>query len=112
MIDLLKYKDVIDFPNPYMMEYPPGWEDIVIDLLDKILEKNLECQILQIKEKFGQLRVYYASSHYDEIKELVKNAELLCDSTCQISGDKGALRNIGGWLIVLSDEEYEKRNTK
>jgi len=112
MINVDKYKDIIDVKYPGMIECPPGWEDIVIDLLDKILEKNLECQILQIKEKFGQLRVYYASSHYDEIKELVKNAELLCDSTCQISGDKGALRNIGGWLIVLSDEEYEKRTTK
>lgn len=66
-------------------------------------EAELELpRMLQIKEKFGTLRVYI--DHADErIMALTDMAEKLSEFTCEKCGAPGELRT-GGWLKTLCDE--------
>lgn len=59
-------------------------------------------RFIQIKEKFGVLRVYL--DHADErIVALTDTAETLSKTTCEECGAPGQLRS-GGWLKTLCDE--------
>lgn len=71
----LKRPDFLKVNHPYMADYtlyenygfeiPDGWYELITELFDEIEhvfnDKNTRCcfQPVQIKEKFGKLRVYY-----------------------------------------------------
>jgi hypothetical protein len=63
----------------------------------------------QIKEKFGQLRVYYDGGD-KKVAGMVSFAEYLSASICQNTGNRGSLCKRGSWYSTLSPEEAEKNN--
>lgn len=83
-----------------------GWKPLVRDLLAKLLELDPTIQILQVKEKFGGLRVYYVSNRdtYDAADELVAEAEALAARTCENCGKPGHTRTDRAYVITLCDE--------
>jgi hypothetical protein len=86
--------------EPCVEDVGPGWRDIVAPLIRKAAERGLK--ILQIKEKFGGLRFYYAP--FDEqFNELVAVAEERCDQTCEWCGKPGTKSGFG-WIKTLCDE--------
>lgn len=85
--------------------YPKGWESFVDPIVKKCEEKNLT--ILQIKEKYGGLRFYYAPLD-DEVDAMVDEAEKQSLHTCERCGNQGSLRD-GGWWQTLCDEHAEGR---
>lgn len=69
-------------------------------------------EIHQIKEKFGELRFYYAGGD-EQVHGMVRMAECWAAYTCETCGERGQLRH-GGWVRTLCDKheaEYQaKRN--
>jgi hypothetical protein len=65
-----------------------GWLQIIVDLDRKLAEIDPDYTIEQVKEKFGGLRYYFDADeqHYEEMLQLVKEAERLCWQTCEACG--------------------------
>ena len=91
-----------------------GWTPILIDLCDKIqnlVDANLETykdfKFLQVKEKFGGLRVY---TNFDtpEIEKLIDEAEDRCSKTCEVCGKPGHMTYRGMWAQTLCNRCYKK----
>lgn len=76
-----------------------GWrailEQLCADLENQVkADKIEEFSVVQIKEKFGGLRVYcsYEGKVNDRVRELVRNAEKMSDTTCEVCGKTGEIR--------------------
>lgn len=63
-------------------------------------------QLVQVKEKFGDLR-YYADYVHDDLTPLINLAERMCRYTCEHCGTPGHKRENIGWLRVLCDHHYD-----
>jgi hypothetical protein len=110
-----------DFPtmNFTYCECGDGWYDIIRVAAEEMLYKSKqemkEYKFVQIKEKFGGLRLYY--SPYSEYLSAYFNAlETMSYVTCEITGKKGKLRTkkivngefVNAWMQTLCDEEAAK----
>jgi len=75
-----------------------GWYQILDDLFAKLsIFKDLK--LLQVKEKFGELRIYL-NYYTDEIQKLILEAERKSRRTCEICGQKGKVCRTGGFIMV------------
>lgn len=83
-----------------------GWESIVEATLEDI--ENHGGYILQVKEKFGGLRIYTHGGDYEYIADIVRAAENRCDIICEDCGELGHLRNNKGWYKTLCEKCMEK----
>lgn len=75
-----------------------GWSGLIDELFDLLEAYKVEAT--QVKEKFGELRVYTHPAHeelYDKIEELEKRSAKICE-TC---GAPGRVQNRGGWLRAI-----------
>lgn len=82
-----------------------GWFDIILDLILKIdsLRPPKDFEIVQVKEKFAELRVYVheCGDVYVKVIELISEAQKQCAKTCEICGStkKVAVQNYKhSWL--------------
>lgn len=121
-----KYSTLFSGPN-IGTEVNRGWWDPLLKAFDSflvLLEQNpgLSLNIVQIKEKFGGLRLYYdlevddtselaeqlesgAKSREDLFKlfrAVVVIAEDECAVRCEVCGEPGKLRH-GGWMHTYCD---------
>lgn len=91
-----------------------GWFPLIESLCEKIqgeldkLEDNSEFYVVQIKEKFGGLR-FYMNKSTDAINELITQAELEADTTCEKCGDPGTIENIGNWVNCFCEKHKQER---
>jgi hypothetical protein len=108
--------------------YCPGWHNLIIDTFARLVylckQFNMETiGVCQIKEKFGGLRLYldFSPTVDDEsestmqvhiLQDIIDTAEMRSGNVCQISGNYGRVRNVNGWMMCLSDEEYKKQMDK
>jgi hypothetical protein len=89
--------------TPYYMfgiEHNDGWFDLLWRLfegIEKILEQDSGFRIMQIKEKFGTLRIY-TNFTSDLIDTLINKAELESEKICEDCGKKGKVVEYNGWL--------------
>ena len=97
------------------MEVNDGWYNLIYSLcLDierhycEIGRNPNELNILQIKEKYGELRVEIGNFPQG-LQDLIMEYEKLSLKTCHICGKDGKLRD-GGWLEVLCDRCNTKYN--
>lgn len=76
-----------------------GWYNLVKEAYDACSRYNVT--ILQVKEKFGGLRIYISGGNTttDEIIDLVERISL---KTCENCGNPGKPRG-GGWIRTLCD---------
>ena len=90
-----------------------GWFDILDKLCEKIskLDKDEDFRFLQIKEKFGGLRVYVINGN-EKIFGLISDAEDESLETCEHCGTKENVdqRN-NGWIYTLCNNCYHKKNS-
>lgn len=98
-------------------ECDDGWFDIINNacaLIQNHLKHELTCpavEFVQIKEKYGGLRLYYHGG--DEYVAGVCNmAEAMSYNVCEISGNRGELYAAGHWVRTLSSELAEKNGYK
>lgn len=90
-----------------------GWRNIIIECHKVLLQEDPDYKVLQIKEKFGGLRYYFAASNpalshrmYEKISHLEKKSYL----TCEICGADGNLRKntVTGYLKTMCTSCTEK----
>ena len=96
-----------------------GWYDLLADLCVKIshlcgYSPFMSCVFTQVKEKYGTLRVYFATINgniimNNIIDDLIDAAESRSAHTCKVCGEYGE-PNDDGWISVLCNKCREKRN--
>lgn len=93
-------------------EHQDGWFDLLettCSLIQHDIENNRmpPVEFAQIKEKFGQLRIYFDGG--DERTEGITDmAEAMSYKICEMCGKPGRPNKIG-WIITLCDECRAKR---
>ena len=88
-------------PIVFGCEIGDGWYGLMEELCERLSALEEDIQFSQIKEKWGQLRVYIAGGSeaaYDIIDEIEDESGEICENC----GDKGKLRE-GGWIKCLCD---------
>lgn len=122
--DCLKKYTIIQ-PDPTLrnnlmvfgFEIGEGWMSLVIELLDKIqhlVDNNpeySELQVIQVKEKYGELCVYL-NYYYKEIEDIIDEYEEKSCYICEVCGEKGEIRNINNWYTALCDKHYAEYKEK
>jgi hypothetical protein len=96
-------------------ECDSGWYNL-IDSLCTCIQHYLDykpevTQVVaeQVKEKFGSLRFYYRGGD-KYIEGLVDMIDYLSQSTCEICGNPGKIKN-DGWIKVRCEKCSEKKST-
>lgn len=98
------------------VEIPLGWFPLFGELCDRLhisLEpEQRSCfRWLQVKEKFGELRAYYAYS-LDElpvaVSRLIDEYERRSVVTCIACGKLGARVSLDGWTYVMCKQHYDE----
>lgn len=112
-------------PTPHRMDdllsqAPEGWHKLVSELLDALgdVPEWRSEYVLQIKSKFGGLRVYYAAGKLathaqSRVDALIRKAEVRADKTCENCGATDDVqrrqKHPGGWLITSCDACWATR---
>jgi hypothetical protein len=97
-----------------------GWLDLLeslcrqiqchVDVESKKNEKYEIAKFLQIKEKFGALRVYVKSND-PYVHGLIRMAEAISVKMCQLCGSPGKLKT-AGWMKVRCENCNESVRTQ
>ena len=89
------------------IECGKGWEKLYKPILDYAAEHNIE--VHQVKEKFGQLRIYL-SSYDNTVRKMIDDAEEKSYNTCEVCGkyiDKPIVEN--HWIYPQCEECHTKK---
>lgn len=113
-------------------KYLPGWAPHIDQVVTAVQTFNVKYAgptpedsqsivILQIKEKFGGLRIYTrwsnvtsedAQTEAHQIFQLIDQICATCEGLCQDCGEPGDLVNIGGWAVTLCEKHHVERGAK
>jgi hypothetical protein len=89
-----------------------GWSTLIDAIFDKRDELKIDTKIVQVKEKYGGLRVYtgafYDDAAYDEFDKFLIEIEKQSYTICEDCGNAGQLRE-GRWYRTLCDEHATGR---
>lgn len=85
-----------------------GWRELIEKAVERLAAavagQEGELQIVQVKEKFGGLRIYTHGSlpqqAWDAVHSAIDLAEARADETCEECGSRGRLYDDGGWLLT------------
>ena len=104
----MRYKTIFTGSLAWGFECDSGWYPMLADMAQEMLDAGItEPKIVQIKEKFGALRVYTAY-HVQELQEIIDKYEIKSETICEVCGEKGAVTTKGSWLKTLCDKHYEE----
>lgn len=81
-------------------EYVSNLKQTIMKEKSKIIP---QVQFVQVKEKFGSLRVYTNNVENDNIYAYISFAETLSEKTCEVCGKYGKPSS-GGWIKVTCDD--------
>lgn len=126
MLPCQGYTDKRWADNPKYIGYEavgPGWKPLLEELDRRfqqvVGEKHSEIRILQIKEKFGTLRVYTDLSAFDEktrslLHIAITEVEIKSAETCEECGQPGYPKNRHqyGWIKTLCEEHHNAREAQ
>ena len=79
-------------------------EYIELNYPDSVAE---EFTFTQIKEKFGELRVYFYP-YFEELDDIVDKYVKISARTCEVCGNPGKIRSDGYWLMARCDKHGPK----
>ena len=82
-----------------------GWYSIIESMLKEISECEIpnNFEIVQIKEKLGELRIYTDNSN-EYINSIINKAIIKAETTCELCGNFNAKLCGGNWFRTLCDE--------
>ena len=86
----------------YGIECNNGWHDLLNDLCEQIVKLNPpeDFCFVQIKQKFGLLRIYVDNSN-EEINNLINAVELKSAKICEHCGSDQHVTSEGSWIKTL-----------
>lgn len=103
-----------------------GWEGLVneaYDIIDAFNKKIQSIDVLQVKEKFGTLRIYIRNrvkvteqdvsnmiepELFEDIWMRVHELEIRSAKVCEECGKEGHIRDKSGWYVCLCDSCFVK----
>ncbi|WP_419885677.1 hypothetical protein [Paenibacillus sp. B-A-8] len=100
--------------SKYGFSIGDGWYDLIenlfseIEVVYRVKGREVDLEIVQIKERFGVLKVYFYGG-LDELYELAHKYEELSLSVCYDCGGQGQHRRIGFWWITMCDNCEDNR---
>lgn len=100
------FKDIYGDPMKTCMafgcEHGDGWFDLIYETCKKIkaLDKEGKFYFLQVKEKFGGLRLYCAGGS-TEIYKITSEAEDESYKVCEHCGSREDVTSEGSWIVTL-----------
>ena len=77
-----------------------GWARLIDSTLSELATDCPESRIVQVKEKFGGLRIYLEDKTDEPAKAILRRAEDLSFSVCELCGMPGERIASGGWVRV------------
>lgn len=80
----------------------PGWSELLDELDAELYAAYPEYKTLQVKEKFGLLRVYLEDPFREDLYRIIGKYEQESSITCQECGQPGTIRS-PGWIRVHCD---------
>jgi hypothetical protein len=104
-------KGELVLPMIFGCECGDGWYGLLDRLFSDISKADQQCELFQVKEKFGGLRVYTQGTT-DEVYELIDRSEEESFKVCEQCGAPGKLRDEGGWLRTLCDKCNDERGKR
>jgi len=84
------------------IECDDGWNDIIIGMCKNLCTQFPSLYFIQIKEKFGKLRVYYECNTWEReaVYKIIRECSNQSVKTCEICGAPGQLSiQINGFLM-------------
>ena len=114
-------------PNGYTFEeglksVGSGWSSL-IELAFEELKKYPDFKIVQVKEKFGKLRIYFdeifdknmtkhdfKNKDYQDFYQFLLKLELKSKEICENCGKKGKLIEKNGWLITSCAKCFDNKS--
>jgi hypothetical protein len=78
-----------------------GWTPIIIELYRELKEKFPAIKVVQVKEKFGLLRIYIEGENALEAYNLVNEAEMRSRAICENCGSPGSFTIDPRWIKTL-----------
>lgn len=82
-----------------------GWAPLVNRVFDKLETIKGNVKIIQVKEKYGGLRIYTDYSN-EELDEVIYDAEHESLEMCEVCGQPGKLRG-KSWYYTSCDEHVK-----
>ena len=97
--------------DDFSFECMNGWFDLIaanLQIVERYAElERLKIEIIQVKEKFGLLRVYQRGG--DEVVDRILDiAELVSGCVCEVCGAQGGVGEQQGWLRTRCNLHYQK----
>lgn len=112
-----KWPHLYDGDEPYEFPVGEGWLNICGRTFERIVGIYRKHEIplgqfavIQIKEKFGGLRIYTGGipeEAYHEVEDAIVDAEAESYETCEACGSPGRIR-YGNWWRTLCDRHAEE----
>lgn len=84
-------------------ECDDGWYGILDHAFGRMVATGEDCKLLQVKEKFGTLRIYTAQWDGEKVEAIIEEAERDSAMTCEVCGDHGKVRGTG-WMKTLCEK--------
>ncbi|WP_170387528.1 hypothetical protein [Ruegeria atlantica] len=106
-INLVDYDDIKTSIELELGETPLGWSGIVTELFEQIKARSDEIgidypKVLQIKQKFGELRIYFSKASEDErIRGWVAATIDRANQSCERCGNAARPQNLESWIMTL-----------
>jgi len=86
-----------------------GWDGLLDQLFTSLRTEKADLHVLQIKQKFGQLRFYYGVMNVsDRAHALIDLAERDSSRICEVCGEQGQrVTNKNGWIKTLCEKHAQ-----
>ena len=108
-----KVSDDYDYHYTLLDDMPRGWkkafgEQLCRELKEALVKEGIleDYRVMQVKEKFGQLR-WYDNCCSEKVYKVIDKYESLSEHTCIECGGEGTMRN-DSWISPYCDECYKK----
>lgn len=88
---------------------PKGWHSLLRMTFIALLDLGWNGKVLQVKEKFGELRIYIDSGT-DDMYDILDEIERLSLEICEVCGEPGELRTDRSWFKTLCDKHEKDFN--
>jgi|SRR5581483_2190357 len=111
------FKNIYGHPSKTCMAFGldcgEGWYDLIYETCKKIkeLDRDNTFVFLQIKEKFGGLRLYCSGGN-KEIGVIISKAEDESYKICEYCGTKENITTEGRWILTLCKDCRNKRDSE
>jgi hypothetical protein len=91
-----------------------GWYQMLDELfgkiqsiVDELPKGEFEFEVVQVKEKFGTLRVY-CNYYVEDIEDLIETYSKISGHVCEVCGEDGKLQEENGWYKTVCDSHHKE----